>query len=313
MARSSVNHGRDVSNCIPCLFVFENHQIRTFTGDDGKPWFVAKDICGAISIPWRGGDALRSIPGGWRGVRTFCATNEPAWNGLRGDVAVIAEPAVYKLAFSSRKAEAFAAWIASEALPGIRADAHSESSPPAGGQSASCKTGPSGNWPRLDGSVQACPQIPAAPEGSGRFDPRAGSDGSDESAGEDRRDPDDLRAAAMVNFAVYRPVLSRIEEAARVAGEQLADIEDAVRRAAAAADASDVALDTSLAQKSAGLVCSRADTIRQELRELLGLARLGLAGIATHLELKQARLALGRMERESRGRFKAPKPLHRFA
>jgi hypothetical protein len=304
-----------VSNCIPCPFVFENHQIRTFTGDDGKPWFVAKDICGALSIPWRGADTLRSIPEGWRGFRKFRATNEPAWNGLRGDVAVIAEPAVYKLAFSSRKAEAFAAWIASEALPGIRGDALSESSLQAGGQSASCKTGPSGNWPRLDGSVQACPKTPAAPDGSGRFDPRAGwarCEGSDEPAGKDRRDPDDLRAAAMVNFAVYRPVMSRIEEAARVAGEQLADIEDAVRRAAAAADASDVALDTSLAQKSAGLVCSRADTIRQELRELLGLARLGLAGIATHLELKQARLALGRIEIESCGRFKAPQSLHQF-
>jgi len=105
----------------PVPFAFKDHQVRTVVNGDGKPWFVAKDVCGALAVSWSS-RTLDPIPDDWKGMMKFITPNEQKRGGLRGDITVIAEPAVYKLAFRSNKPEAdeFTNWVASEVLPAIR-------------------------------------------------------------------------------------------------------------------------------------------------------------------------------------------------
>lgn len=105
-------------------FSFEGHPIRC-VGSDRDLWFVAKDVCEALGISWRGTASLESIPASWRGIRKL-RTPQANQYGQRGfteiDVVVINEAAVYKLAFRSNKpsADAFTNWVAEEVLPSIR-------------------------------------------------------------------------------------------------------------------------------------------------------------------------------------------------
>lgn len=114
MASATLVQDSSVGNTCPVPFTFQDHQIRTVMVDE-QPWFVAKDVCGAMTIPWRG-DTLRSIPADWSTMRSFRI------DGKNRQVKVISEPAVYKLAFRSNKpeADAFTNWVASEVLPAIR-------------------------------------------------------------------------------------------------------------------------------------------------------------------------------------------------
>ncbi len=103
---------------------FQDHAIRCW-GTDRDLWFVAKDVCEALGIAWRGNETLVSIPEHWRGVRTFRTrlSNQHGDVGFQQqDLIVINEPAIYKLAFRSNKpdADAFTNWVASEVLPQIR-------------------------------------------------------------------------------------------------------------------------------------------------------------------------------------------------
>lgn len=116
---------------------------------------------------------------------------------------------------------------------------------------------------------------------------------------------EDLRTAMVAHHRAYRPELRTVEDAVMAACAQLRIIEDAVARAAHAADGSNITMDTSLAQKSYEMVVGRSETIRHELRELESLAVLGFAGIAVHLELKHARNDLRQIEKDSKGRFKS--------
>jgi len=128
-------------------------------------------------------------------------------------------------------------------------------------------------------------------------------------AGEERKalpgPSEDLRTAMVVIHNAYRPELRTIEEAIMNACAHLRIIEDAVNRAAYAADGSTITIDTSLAQQSKNLVADRVDTLRHGIRELESLARLGFAGIAVHLELRHARNDLRQIEKDSKGRFKS--------
>jgi prophage antirepressor-like protein len=96
-------------------FQFKAHQIRTTTEKDGSTRFVAKDVCAALDISWSSA-TLKSIPEGWKGAMEIITPSG------KQKLAVISEPAVYKLAFRSHKpeAEAFTEWVAAEVLPQIR-------------------------------------------------------------------------------------------------------------------------------------------------------------------------------------------------
>lgn len=105
-------------------FAFDGNLIRT-AGTDRDLWFVAKDVCEALGISWRGSDSLSVIPEEWKGVRNL-RTPQRNSNGTISlpfqDHIVINEAGVYKLAFRSNKpqADAFTNWVASEVLPAIR-------------------------------------------------------------------------------------------------------------------------------------------------------------------------------------------------
>lgn len=86
-------------------FAFQNFPIRTQLDGDTL-WFVAKDVCEALTIKWNG-RALSAIPDDWTGMRKFLTPGTGThggggWQTLRA----ITEPAVYKLVFRSNKAEA---------------------------------------------------------------------------------------------------------------------------------------------------------------------------------------------------------------
>ncbi|MDK2794418.1 MAG: hypothetical protein PWP75_1047 [Caldanaerobacter sp.] len=75
-----------------------------------------KDVCDVLDIAWRGQQTLVNIREDWKGVRNFRTPG-----GIQ-EMIVIKEPAVYKLAFRSRKEEAerFTDWVAGEVIPSIR-------------------------------------------------------------------------------------------------------------------------------------------------------------------------------------------------
>lgn len=114
MAPSTVAQGSFAGNACPVPFTFQNHPIRTVMVE-GQPWFVAKDVSRALGLIWCG-RSLSQVPAEWS---TMCNLHI---DGRRRQVKVIAEPAVYKLAFRSNKPEAdtFTNWVASEVLPAIR-------------------------------------------------------------------------------------------------------------------------------------------------------------------------------------------------
>jgi prophage antirepressor-like protein len=105
-------------------FDFRGHSVRC-EGTDRAPWFVARDVCEALGIVWKGTETIACIPDEWRGVRKL-RTPRRNIDGTIGfqlqDVIVINEAAVYKLAFRSNKPEAdvFTNWVSGEVLPAIR-------------------------------------------------------------------------------------------------------------------------------------------------------------------------------------------------
>ncbi|MCW7755240.1 BRO family protein [Desulfobotulus sp. H1] len=105
-------------------FTFQNHTVRTLSENE-ETWFVARDVCDAMDIAWKGSDSLQSIPESWRVVRSFRTTlknQHGEYGEQEKEFILINEPALYKLAFRSNKpaAEEFTNWVASEVLPAIR-------------------------------------------------------------------------------------------------------------------------------------------------------------------------------------------------
>jgi prophage antirepressor-like protein/predicted GIY-YIG superfamily endonuclease len=105
-------------------FLFKNYSIRAILDETGKPWFVAKDVCKALDISWRGNKTLANIPKAWRGVRKFSTPLENQ-HGLYGEMEqefiFINLSALYKFSFRSNKKEAeeFTNWVVGEVLPKI--------------------------------------------------------------------------------------------------------------------------------------------------------------------------------------------------
>ena len=105
-------------------FDFQGCPVRCI-GTDRDLWFIAKDVCEALRISWRGTATLESIPPEWIGVRklrTPMLQRSGFYRVVEVETIIINEFAVYKLAFRSNKpsADTFTNWVASEVLPAIR-------------------------------------------------------------------------------------------------------------------------------------------------------------------------------------------------
>lgn len=110
------------------VFTFnENNQTIRVDAEGDNLWFVAKDVCQALGIGWRG-DTLAYIPEDWKGLRKFRTP------GGEQQLTVISEAGMYKLAFrcqSSERADKFTNWVAGEVLPSIRKTGRYELGQPA--------------------------------------------------------------------------------------------------------------------------------------------------------------------------------------
>jgi len=83
------------------------------TVKDGRPWFIAADVCRSLGL---NRTAVRRLDDDEKGVRTMHT------NGGPQSVGVINESGLYALIFSSRKesAKRFKKWVTDIVLPSIR-------------------------------------------------------------------------------------------------------------------------------------------------------------------------------------------------
>lgn len=97
------------------VFHFNNLSLHTIQGDDGEPWFLAKDVAvltGHDSVA----NMVRMCPDDEKGlhkVKTLGGSQE---------VTFISEPGLYRVILGSRQdnAERLKKWVVSEVLPSIR-------------------------------------------------------------------------------------------------------------------------------------------------------------------------------------------------
>lgn len=98
-------------------FVFKDSTVRTTVDDDGKPWFVAADVCAALEIK-NSRQALTRLDHDEKGVISS--------DTIRGtqSLATVNEAGLYELIFRSRKPEAkeFKRWVKHFVLPALRTD-----------------------------------------------------------------------------------------------------------------------------------------------------------------------------------------------
>lgn len=95
--------------------VFESSEfgtIRAMRGEDGEPWFVAKDVCNALELS-NVTVALQRLDDDERAKFNL---------GRQGDTNVVNEAGLYTLILGSKKPEAhaFKRWVTHEVLPAIR-------------------------------------------------------------------------------------------------------------------------------------------------------------------------------------------------
>ena len=100
--------------------VFESSEfgaIRAMRGEDGQPWFVAKDVCDALGLG-RQQDSTRYLDDDEKGE---CLVNTPSGNQR---MVTVSEAGLYSLILRSRKPEAhaFKRWVTHEVLPALRRD-----------------------------------------------------------------------------------------------------------------------------------------------------------------------------------------------
>jgi prophage antirepressor-like protein len=94
-------------------FDFESNNVRVVMGEDGEPWFVAADVCAAMTIST---EQTRRLDDDEKGLRTVQTP------GGQQEMVTINESGLYSLILTSRKAEAkrFKRWVTREVLPSIR-------------------------------------------------------------------------------------------------------------------------------------------------------------------------------------------------
>jgi prophage antirepressor-like protein len=107
-----VSHQRveDKNQAVPYLF----KPVRVVVGQDGEPWFVARDVCAVLGVK-NTSQAVASLDPDERGI---CNTYTPS--GPQ-EMLIISESGLYQLVFTSRKPEAkeFTRWVKREVLPAI--------------------------------------------------------------------------------------------------------------------------------------------------------------------------------------------------
>ncbi|KFJ02663.1 phage antirepressor KilAC domain-containing protein [Bifidobacterium thermacidophilum] len=90
--------------------------VRVVTGEDGEPWFVAKDVCDILGIG-NNRDAIAALDDDEKNTVAIS-------DGIPGNPnkTIVSEPGLYKLVMRSRKPEAkeFQRWVTHEVLPSIR-------------------------------------------------------------------------------------------------------------------------------------------------------------------------------------------------
>lgn len=103
-----------MSSIVP--FAFDGRPVRVVTGEDGAPWFVAKDVAEALDYVWNGTMAIKHVPDEWRGVRSVLTPS-----GYQ-DMAVLAEQGTYFFLGRSDKPKAlpFQRWLAGDVIPAVR-------------------------------------------------------------------------------------------------------------------------------------------------------------------------------------------------
>ena len=102
------------SSPAPAVFSFNSLDVRV-VDRDGEPWFVAADVCAALSVG-NPSDVMRRLDEDEKGVVSIDTL------GGRQDVSVVNESGLYAVVMTSRKPEAkkFKKWVTSEVLPAIR-------------------------------------------------------------------------------------------------------------------------------------------------------------------------------------------------
>lgn len=98
--------------------VFDNPEfgrLRVVQGEDGEPWFVAKDVCDALGLG-RQQDSTRYLDDDEKGE---CLVNTPSGEQR---MVTVSEAGLYSLILRSRKPEAreFKRWVTHDVLPSIR-------------------------------------------------------------------------------------------------------------------------------------------------------------------------------------------------
>lgn len=98
--------------------VFDNPefgQLRVIQGEDGEPWFIAKDVCDALGLG-RQQDSTRYLDDDEKGE---CLVNTPSGEQR---MVTVSEAGLYSLILRSRKpdARAFKRWVTHDVLPSIR-------------------------------------------------------------------------------------------------------------------------------------------------------------------------------------------------
>ncbi|MCE2932048.1 MAG: Bro-N domain-containing protein [Hyphomicrobiales bacterium] len=101
-------------------FIYNDKPIRTVERN-GEPWFVGKDVCNVLEIK-NANDAFSRLDEDEKGVANADPLSTYARGGGSQEMIIISEAGVYRLVFTSRKAEAedFKRWLAHEVLPQLR-------------------------------------------------------------------------------------------------------------------------------------------------------------------------------------------------
>lgn len=107
---------KNVPELVPQVFEHEQFGSVRVVKIDGKPWFVAKDVCRALSLE-NVTKALYPLADDEKNTFTIS-------KGIVGNpkMRFVNEPGLYRLIFMSRKPEAekFKRWVFHEVLPSIR-------------------------------------------------------------------------------------------------------------------------------------------------------------------------------------------------